>query len=79
MFPPVSREKLVFSTCHLLTFIFVQAAAVPKRAAEDTTLVTKNHAGDTISIPIPKGSFISMNFCALHYNRKYDGLHVDAS
>ncbi|KAK7682024.1 hypothetical protein QCA50_014988 [Cerrena zonata] len=51
--------------------LYPPVVAVPKRAAEDTTLVTTNHAGDSISVAIPKGSLIALNFCALHYNPKY--------
>ncbi|KAK7682022.1 hypothetical protein QCA50_014986 [Cerrena zonata] len=51
--------------------MYPPVVAVPKRAAEDTTFVTTTHAGDRLSVPVPKGSILSLNFYALHYNPKY--------
>ncbi|KAJ3552189.1 hypothetical protein NM688_g4282 [Phlebia brevispora] len=47
---------------------FLQLSAVPKYAAEDTTLVTKNAAGDNVIVPVPNGSEITIHVPGLHYN-----------
>jgi hypothetical protein len=66
MFPPVSRlrnQELCCVTSH-------QVAAVPKAAAEDTSLVTTNIRGEKCTIPIPKNVVITISVPGLHYNRK---------
>jgi hypothetical protein len=38
-------------------------------ATEDTTLTTLNTKGETVIVPVPKGSFIHLAVPALHRNR----------
>ena len=47
-----------------------QVIGIPKYAAEDTTLPTKNRAGETVIVPVPAGTPISLHTPGLHYNRK---------
>ena len=48
----------------------LQVISIPKYAAEDTTLVTKNAAGDNVVVPIPAGASIGIHVPGLHYNRE---------
>jgi len=48
-----------------------QVVGIPKMAAEDTTLVATNSQGGRTTIPIPKGTFLTIDTPGLHYNRKY--------
>lgn len=50
---------------------FLQVVAVPKYAAEDSTLMTRNAAGEKVAVPVPRGSSLSLHVCGLHYNRMY--------
>lgn len=43
---------------------------IPKISAEDTTLSTTNAQGETLVVPVPKGSMIGINVPGIHYNRK---------
>ncbi|KAF5354196.1 hypothetical protein D9756_007136 [Leucocoprinus leucothites] len=44
---------------------------IPKRCAEDTTLTTTNTQGETVVIPVAKGTSVDIYTPALHYNPKY--------
>ncbi|KAI0064392.1 cytochrome P450 [Artomyces pyxidatus] len=44
---------------------------IPKVSAEDTSLVVSNSNGDKRTIPIPKGTIISIHTPGLHYNPRY--------
>lgn len=44
---------------------------IPKKAVEDTMLVTTNlKTGEKIVVPVPKGTNIDIRTTGLHYNRK---------
>jgi len=51
--------------------LFPAVTAIPKVAAEDTTLMTHNRHGDRVPVYIPKGSNIVINTPALHHNPRY--------
>ncbi|EKM52722.1 uncharacterized protein PHACADRAFT_261326, partial [Phanerochaete carnosa HHB-10118-sp] len=51
--------------------LFPPAAAVPKYAAEDATLVTTDSSGNNVIVPVPQGSTIVLNITGLHYNPRY--------
>jgi hypothetical protein len=42
---------------------------IPKESATDTTIVVGNEAGESVAVPIPKGTKIDINVAGLHYNR----------
>ncbi|EAU86314.2 614/534 cytochrome P450 [Coprinopsis cinerea okayama7 len=47
------------------------ASEVPKVANEDTTLTTGNLAGESKTIPVPKGTRVSFSLPGIHYNPRY--------
>ncbi|KAF8200949.1 cytochrome P450 [Pholiota molesta] len=51
--------------------MFPPVTGVPKFAAEDTTLTASNSHGETMTVPIPKGTDITLNVPGLHYNPRY--------
>jgi len=51
--------------------MFAIVPIVPKMSVEDTSLVTKNSKGESVVVPIPKGSFVNVVASALHYNPRY--------
>ena len=53
----------------LLTSVLLQVPGVPKYAAEDTTFTTTNFAGETVVVPVPKDTSITLHVAGLHYNR----------
>ncbi|KAI0760164.1 cytochrome P450 [Fomes fomentarius] len=50
---------------------FPPVVNVPKTSAEDTTFTTTNAAGEKITIPVPRGSRISITTPCLHNNPRY--------
>ena len=48
---------------------------IPKWCSEDTFLTTSNTAGETKTIPVPKGTGVEIDTSALHYNRTGLNLH----
>ncbi|KAF9803586.1 hypothetical protein IEO21_09638 [Rhodonia placenta] len=44
---------------------------IPKTTAEDTTLHTRNMAGEPIAIPCPAGTGIGIHVAGIHYNPRY--------
>jgi hypothetical protein len=42
--------------------------AIPKISAQDTILKAGNAAGETKSIPVPKGTYLRIDVPGLHYN-----------
>jgi hypothetical protein len=66
MFPPVSISRIQDPYCITLH----QATSIPKSAAEDTSLVTRNIRGEKRTIPIPKDVNVTISVPGLHYNRK---------
>jgi cytochrome P450 len=51
--------------------MFPPVTGIPKIAAEDTTLVATNEHGEQITVPIPKGTDITISTPGLHYNPRY--------
>jgi len=51
--------------------MFAPAPGIPKVAAEDTTLVTSNIHGEKKTIPVPKGTYITIDASGVHYNPRY--------
>jgi cytochrome P450 len=51
--------------------MFPPVIGIPKMAAEDTSLTTRNAKGESVIIPVPKGTDITINTAALHYNPRY--------
>ncbi|KAF9263883.1 cytochrome P450 [Marasmius fiardii PR-910] len=51
--------------------MFPPVNAIPKMSAEDTTLVAENAKGETKIVPIPRGTAVTINVVALHYNPRY--------
>ncbi|EAU86315.2 614/534 cytochrome P450 [Coprinopsis cinerea okayama7 len=47
------------------------ASEVPKVATEDTVLTTGNLAGESKTIPVPKGTRISFSLPGVHHNPRY--------
>ncbi|THG95398.1 hypothetical protein EW026_g6249 [Hermanssonia centrifuga] len=44
---------------------------IPKVSAEDTALTTQNSAGETVIVPIPQGTSITLHVAGVHYNPRY--------
>ncbi|KAF9529433.1 614/534 cytochrome P450 [Crepidotus variabilis] len=51
--------------------LFPPTPNVPKMSVEDTTLTTRTANGEKLIVPVPKGTKISLNIAALHYNPRY--------
>ncbi|KAJ3514323.1 hypothetical protein NLJ89_g2441 [Agrocybe chaxingu] len=51
--------------------LFPPVAAIPKFAAEDTTLSATDSKGVKITVPVPKGTDITIAVPGLHYNPRY--------
>ncbi|EKM52724.1 uncharacterized protein PHACADRAFT_126770 [Phanerochaete carnosa HHB-10118-sp] len=67
----ISRSCMHFSVFYETLRLFPPAAAVPKYAAEDATLVTTDSSGNNVIVPVPQGSTIVLNITGLHYNPRY--------
>ena len=48
-----------------------KVTGIPKMAAEDTSITASNANGESVMIPIPKGTDITLNAPGLHYNRPF--------
>ncbi|GBE81403.1 hypothetical protein SCP_0311320 [Sparassis crispa] len=51
--------------------MFPPVCSIPKHCVEDTTLLTRNAAGEAVLVPIPKGTNIVIHTPGLHYNPRY--------
>ncbi|KAF9054617.1 cytochrome P450 [Panaeolus papilionaceus] len=51
--------------------LFPPVTEIPKQAMEDTVLSTSNIQGDTKSVSIPKGTYVTISTAGLHYNPRY--------
>ncbi|KAI0739086.1 cytochrome P450 [Daedaleopsis nitida] len=51
--------------------LFPPVITIPKQSAEDTTFTTTNAAGEKRTIPVPKGTYITVHTPGLHNNPKY--------
>ena len=49
--------------------LFPPAITIPKQSAEDTAFTTTNAAGEKRTIPVPKGTFVTVHTPGLHNNR----------
>jgi len=49
---------------------FLKVARIPKRSAENTTLRTENVKGETVVVPVLRGTRVDVLVPALHQNRK---------
>ena len=50
--------------------LFPPAITIPKQSAEDTSFTTTNACGEKRTIPVPKGTFVTVHTPGLHNNRK---------
>ncbi|RPD56051.1 cytochrome P450, partial [Lentinus tigrinus ALCF2SS1-6] len=50
---------------------FPPVVHIPKKSAEDTTFSTTNATGEKATIPVPRGSFVTLCVPALHNNPRY--------
>lgn len=67
----VSTLNYATSVFHETLRLYPMALFIPKMAAEDTTLKTVNTKGETVIVPIQKGSHIQLVASALHTNPRY--------
>ncbi|KAF5321118.1 hypothetical protein D9619_001344 [Psilocybe cf. subviscida] len=51
--------------------MFPPVVGIPKVAAEDTSITTQNVKGESVTIPVPKGTDITLDTPALHYSPRY--------
>ncbi|PPR04816.1 hypothetical protein CVT24_007076 [Panaeolus cyanescens] len=51
--------------------LFPVVSSFPKVSAEDTTLTTFNLDGESKTIPVPKGTYITVSTVAIHRNPRY--------
>jgi cytochrome P450 len=49
--------------------LFPSVPIIPKESATDTMIVVGNEAGESVVVPIPKGTKIDINVPGLHCNR----------
>ncbi|CAL1699490.1 unnamed protein product [Somion occarium] len=66
-------NKLTYVECVLNETLrmFPPASNIPKFAAEDSSFVTTNAAGEKVVVPVPAGTGLSLHVSALHYNPRY--------
>ncbi|KAF7793524.1 hypothetical protein EIP86_004638 [Pleurotus ostreatoroseus] len=72
---PTYQDMGLLTQCEAVFYetlrMYPPAVVVPKYAAEDATLTTRTGAGDAVTVPVPRGSGVTINVCALHYNPHY--------
>ncbi|KAF9524181.1 cytochrome P450 [Crepidotus variabilis] len=51
--------------------LFPSVTTIPKSAAEDTQLTTVNAEGKRLTIPVPRGTHITIHTAGLHFNPRY--------
>ncbi|KIK59158.1 hypothetical protein GYMLUDRAFT_170120 [Collybiopsis luxurians FD-317 M1] len=51
--------------------MFPPVTAIPKYSAEDTTLTISSATGGKRILPVPRGSYVSLNVVGLHYSPRY--------
>ncbi|TFK26968.1 cytochrome P450 [Coprinopsis marcescibilis] len=66
--PLLTRCMAVFNETLRL---FPPVPGIPKFSAEDTILATTDSEGNTVNVPIEKGSACTLAVAAMHYNPKY--------
>ncbi|GJE85498.1 cytochrome P450 [Phanerochaete sordida] len=60
-------EAVLYETLRM----FPPVHSIPKSVAEDTAITITNAAGARTTVPMPKGSSISLHTPGLHYNPRY--------
>ncbi|EFI27131.1 614/534 cytochrome P450 [Coprinopsis cinerea okayama7 len=68
---PDEQEKLYKHIKSVLTDDEPPVTGIPKYSAEDTTLEIGNQNGETKTIPIPKGTYLTIDAVGLHHNPRY--------
>jgi len=65
--------KLTYSMAVFMETLrmFPPVNGIPKRAEEDSVLVTRNMAGEKLNVPCPKGTGLVLHTPGLHYNPRY--------
>ncbi|KAH9899278.1 cytochrome P450 [Cubamyces lactineus] len=51
--------------------LFPPVITIPKQSAEDTAFTTTNAAGERRTVPVPKGTYVTVHTPGLHNNPKY--------
>ncbi|KAL1946291.1 hypothetical protein VTO73DRAFT_15418 [Trametes versicolor] len=51
--------------------LFPPVITIPKQSAEDTSFTTTNAAGEKRTVPVPKGTYVTVHTPGLHNNPKY--------
>ncbi|PIL23515.1 cytochrome P450 [Ganoderma sinense ZZ0214-1] len=51
--------------------LFPPVITIPKQSAEDTSFTTTNAAGEKRTIPVPKGTYVTVHTPGIHNNPKY--------
>lgn len=59
--------------------MFPPVNGIPKQSAEDTSIVVGNGSGDSVAIPCPKGTYITIDTPGLHYNRMFGPIYICVS
>lgn len=72
----ICKESHTNNLCVISVFfetlrLFPPVPGIPKKSAEDTTLMTTNNAGERVAIVVPKGSSVNLYTPGMHYNRMY--------
>ncbi|PSR70452.1 hypothetical protein PHLCEN_2v13703 [Hermanssonia centrifuga] len=72
----ISISKVCLQMAENLVFyetlrMFPPAGNIPKVAAEDTTLVTHNSAGEPVIVPVPQGTYLTLHLVGMHYHPLY--------
>ncbi|KAH6907559.1 cytochrome P450 [Coprinopsis sp. MPI-PUGE-AT-0042] len=66
--PLLSRSMAVF---YETLRLFPPVTGILKVAAEDTTLTIGNQLGEKTTVPVPKGTRVTIDTAGLHYNPRY--------
>lgn len=62
-------EHLHYSVFNETLRLFPPAITIPKQSAEDTSFTTTNAYGEKRTIPVPKGTYVTVHTPGLHNNR----------
>jgi cytochrome P450 len=61
----MQHTSVIYETLRLFPIVPV----IPKESATDTTIVVGNEAGESVVVPILKGTRVDISVAGLHYNR----------
>ncbi|KAK7683816.1 hypothetical protein QCA50_013192 [Cerrena zonata] len=67
----INKLKYVECVLNETLRMFPPVVGAPKRAAEDTSLVSVNALGEKVVVPVPAGTTINLMIGDLHYNPRY--------